>query len=67
MSEVSQVPAIGPGRHDERLLHTLLLTRLMRRPELGAIASLILVIIFFAFTASPTMFTLEGMMTIVSP
>jgi simple sugar transport system permease protein len=67
MSDISQAPAIGPGRHDERLMHTPFLTRLMRRPELGAIAGLILVIIFFAFTASPTMFTLEGMMTILSP
>lgn len=67
MSDISQAPALGPGRHDERLMRTPFLTRLMRRPELGAIAGLVLVIIFFAFTASPTMFTLEGMMTILSP
>jgi simple sugar transport system permease protein len=67
MSDISQAPVMGSGGHDERLMHVPLLTRLMRRPELGAITGLILVIIFFAFTASPTMFTLEGMMTILSP
>jgi simple sugar transport system permease protein len=55
-----------PG-HDERLMHVSLMTRLMRRPELGAIAGLILVLIFFALTASSTMFTLEGFLTILVP
>ncbi len=66
MSQVSPAPAIRPGR-DERLMQATIATRLMRRPELGAVAGLILVLIFFAFTASPTMFTLEGWMTILSP
>ncbi len=57
---------IRPGE-DERLMHASLVTRLMRRPELGAVAGLILVLIFFAFTASSTMFTLEGFMTILAP
>ena len=39
----------------------------MRRPELGAVAGLIVVLIFFLFTASPTMFTLSGVMTILAP
>jgi simple sugar transport system permease protein len=55
-----------PGQ-DERLIHASLMTRLMRRPELGAVAGLILVLIFFALTASSTMFTLEGIMTILAP
>jgi simple sugar transport system permease protein len=52
---------------DERLRKTSILTEAMRRPELGAIAGLIVVLIFFLFTASPTMFTLSGMMTILAP
>jgi len=39
----------------------------MRRPELGALAGLILVIIFFLFTANSSMFTLSGVMTILAP
>ena len=45
---------------DERLRKTSIVTEAMRRPELGAIAGLIVVLIFFFFTASPTMFTLSG-------
>ena len=52
---------------DERLLETPLITRLMRRPELGALAGVVLIIIFFAFTASDKMFTLSGVMTFMSP
>jgi simple sugar transport system permease protein len=52
---------------DERLRKTSLLTGAMRRPELGALAGLILVIIFFLFTANSSMFTLSGVMTILAP
>ena len=52
---------------DERLKTVSLLTRLMRRPELGALAGLILVTIFFLFTANSSMFTLSGVMTILAP
>src|SRR5580658_10395334 len=52
---------------DERLRKTSFLTGAMRRPELGALAGLIVVLIFFLFTASPTMFTLSGAMTILAP
>jgi simple sugar transport system permease protein len=52
---------------DERLRKTSLLTEAMRRPELGAVAGLILVIIFFLFTANSSMFTLSGVMTILAP
>ena len=55
------------GIVDERLRKTSFLTGAMRRPELGALAGLVLVIIFFLFTASPTMFTLSGVMTILAP
>jgi simple sugar transport system permease protein len=56
-----------PALVDERLRKTSILTEAMRRPELGAIAGLIVVLIFFLFTASPTMFTLSGVMTILAP
>ena len=52
---------------DERLKQAPFLTRMMRRPELGAIAGLILIVIFFSFTASGKMFTLSGVMTFMSP
>ena len=52
---------------DERLRKTSFLTEAMRRPELGAVAGLVLVIIFFAFTANASMFTLSGVMTILAP
>ncbi len=58
-------PAVPPA--DERLRKTSIVTEAMRRPELGAIAGLIVVLIFFLFTASPTMFTLSGAMTILAP
>ncbi|MBV8104178.1 MAG: ABC transporter permease [Hyphomicrobiales bacterium] len=60
--------AAKPGvQVDERLRKTSIVTEAMRRPELGAIAGLIVVLIFFLFTASPTMFTLSGLMTILAP
>jgi simple sugar transport system permease protein len=52
---------------DERLRKTSFLTEAMRRPELGALAGLVLVIIFFLFTANASMFTLSGAMTILAP
>ena len=52
---------------DERIKAEPFLTRLMKRPELGAIAGLVLVTIFFLFTASPTMFTLAGILNILTP
>lgn len=52
---------------DERLREVSLLTKIMRRPELGALAGLILVTIFFLSTADASMFTLAGIMNILSP
>jgi simple sugar transport system permease protein len=57
--------AVATG--DERLKQASALTRLMRRPELGALAGLILVTIFFAIAASGQMFTLSGILTFMSP
>ena len=52
---------------DERLRKTSVWTEAMRRPELGAVAGLIVVTIFFFLTANSSMFTLAGLMTILAP
>lgn len=76
MTDVSQptapVAPVAPGVvanpvRDERLREASLLTKAMRRPELGALAGLILVTIFFLATADSSMFTLAGMMNILTP
>ena len=54
-------------RRDERVADTSLATRLLRRPELGALAGLVIVTIFFLVTASDTMFTLAGVMNFMAP
>ncbi len=57
----------APQAADERLAETSVMARLMRRPELGAIAGVILVTIFFFGTADEAMFTLAGFMNFMSP
>jgi simple sugar transport system permease protein len=52
---------------DERIKQESLFSRLMKRPELGAIAGVILVTAFFLVTADPAMFTLAGFMNFMSP
>lgn len=52
---------------DERLKDEPLGTKLMKRPELGAIAGVILVVIFFLFTADTAMFSLSGIMNFMTP
>lgn len=52
---------------DERVKKSSFLTTLIRKPELGAVAGLVLVIIFFLCFASSTMFTLAGVMNIMAP
>lgn len=52
---------------DERLKAEPLLARLMKRPELGAIAGLVLVTLFFLITADGAMFTLSGVLNFLSP
>lgn len=52
---------------DERVKSESFLTGLMKRPELGAIAGVILVTIFFLITADESMFTLSGFMNFMSP
>jgi simple sugar transport system permease protein len=58
---------LKPASSDERLKQVSLLTQLMRRPELGAAAGLVLVTIFFLSTADSSMFTLAGLMNVLTP
>lgn len=52
---------------DERLKQEGFITKLLKRPELGAIAGVVLVTIFFLITADDAMFTLAGIMNVLSP
>ena len=52
---------------DERIKQESFMAGLMKRPELGAIAGVILVTIFFLFSADSSMFTLAGFMNFMSP
>ena len=54
-------------KRDERLLRTPLFVRIMRRPELGAIAGLVVVVVFFLFTANASMFKTAGVMSWMVP
>ena len=53
--------------HDERLARSGFGAKALQRPELGALAGLALVILFFGFFADRSMFTLDGAMTILAP
>ncbi len=48
---------------DERMVETGLMTRLLRRPELGALAGAIVVWVFFAIVAPQAWFSLRGTAT----
>ncbi len=52
---------------DERIKDETFFARMMKKPELGAIAGVILVTVFFLFTADSAMFTLAGFMNFMSP
>jgi simple sugar transport system permease protein len=72
MAETNPAVTLPPGSlasalADERLKETPLAVRVMRRPELGAAAGLVLVAIFFAWTADASMFTLAGVMNVLAP
>jgi simple sugar transport system permease protein len=60
-------PGAGPPRADDRLRHISWFSRLMHRPELGAVGGLIFVTIFFLIIADPVMFTLAGIMNFMTP
>ncbi|SMY09362.1 ABC transporter permease [Flavimaricola marinus] len=52
---------------DERIKAEPLISRLMKRPELGAIAGVLLVTIFFLITADSAMFTASGIINFMTP
>ena len=56
-----------PTATDERIKTESFMAGLMKRPELGAIAGVILVTLFFLATADASMFTLAGVMNFMSP
>jgi len=64
---MTEIASRGDTRVDERVKRASLATRMMRRPELGAVAGLLLVVLFFLATADRNMFTLSGLMTILAP
>jgi simple sugar transport system permease protein len=67
MVDTAQPTMPVKSAQDERLRDVSIVTKLMRRPELGALAGLVLVTIFFLSTADASMFTLAGVMNILSP
>ncbi len=67
MNGESEIPADDATTANKRIRQEPLLARLMRRPELGAIAGLLLVMGFFLITADGSMFTLAGVMNFLTP
>ncbi|OUD08089.1 ATPase [Marivivens niveibacter] len=57
----------APAGNDERIKAESFATKLMKRPELGAIGGVILVTVFFVITADSAMFTLSGIMNFMTP
>ncbi len=55
------------GTTDERIKKESFTARMMKRPELGAIAGVILITVFFLLTADASMFTLSGIMNFLTP
>ncbi len=67
MANESAVNGDTTENNDERIKAESLMATLMKKPELGAIAGVILVAIFFLITADSAMFTLAGFMNFMSP
>ena len=61
MSAKAEAPA------DERVKSESFAARMLKRPELGAIAGVVLVTAFFLATADSSMFTLSGVMNFLTP
>jgi len=59
----------GKGQQDRPPLDATraVLSRFIRRPELGAVSGLLLVTLFFVATADPAMFTAAGIVNFLSP
>ncbi|MAC77861.1 MAG: ATPase [Rhodobacteraceae bacterium] len=54
-------------KDDERVRTESFTTKLMKKPELGAIGGVVLVTLFFLTTADSSMFTLSGIMNFMTP
>lgn len=52
---------------DDRLKQTSAFARLVRRPEMVAVAGFLFVTLFFVFAANPAMFSLAGVLNILTP
>lgn len=66
-SQSSPAPTTTTAIKDERLTNQSVMRRLLSKPELGAIAGAVLVLLFFVFTAGNTgMFALDGIMSWVT-
>ena len=57
----------APIDADERVKKESFFSKLMKKPELGAIAGVILVTLFFLATADEAMFSLSGIMNFMTP
>ncbi|MHC8508677.1 MAG: ABC transporter permease [Rhodospirillales bacterium] len=62
-----QTTAADADDADERLTKEPLVRQLMKRPELGAVAGVVVVTVFFLLTADPAMFTLSGILNFLTP
>lgn len=67
MVEASKTSNSEAKGGDERLNRVSPIAALIRRPELGALAGLVFVFVFFLTTASSQMFTLAGVMNFMAP
>ncbi|MCX5517041.1 ABC transporter permease [Kaistia defluvii] len=52
---------------DERIRPASVVTRILRRPELGAVLGLVIVTVFFIGIANPVMFELSGIVNFMAP
>lgn len=67
MSTQSATAPAPASSQDERVQQISLIKKLLHRPELGAVAGTLLVVLFFFFYADSAMFTLAGIINIAEP
>jgi len=61
------IVALPTNTKDERLVRTSLAVQLIRRPEFVAIAGFLLVTFFFLLVGNPAMFSLAGIINVLTP
>ena len=64
---MTDVDATAKATQDERLKESSFFVKAMRRPELGALMGLVLVVVFFLLAANNVMFQLSGIMNFMAP